>query len=157
MRRLHALLDVNVIIYALFGFLPESDYSRRVWEACRDGRIVGFITTTQLATVFSVAVRNLTRKNDPNRLTPTQAEKLAHEYVGKCLSLLNICIVDDEDVERAYNMPGTDYEDKLLLACAQRYRLDAIITWNGKDFNVVGRAIDILLPEQALRREGLLK
>jgi len=48
----------------------------------------------------------------------------------------------------ATNLPGSDFEDDLHIACAVEARLDAIVTRNPKDF--AGSPVPVLTPAELL-------
>ena len=47
-------------------------------------------------------------------------------------------------------MPGKDFEDNLVMACAELMELDAIVTRNKVDF--AGSTISVLTPSELLAR-----
>ncbi|MFI5461311.1 MAG: hypothetical protein ACHRXM_38400 [Isosphaerales bacterium] len=48
----------------------------------------------------------------------------------------------------ATNLPGSDFEGNLHIACAVEARLDAIVTRNPKDF--AGSSVPVLTPAELL-------
>lgn len=58
--------------------------------------------------------------------------------------------VDRQTLELATTLPGNDFEYNVLIACAVRAGVDAIVTRNGDDF--VHRPTPVLTPAELLAR-----
>jgi predicted nucleic acid-binding protein len=129
------LLDLNVVLDALLGREPWRAEADAIWDANRDGRIGGRVSAAALPTLFYV----IRKQEDVAR---------AHLAVANCLRSLEIVPVDRTTLEMATNLPGSDFEDNLQIACAVEARLDAIVTRNPKDFS--GSPVLVLTPAELL-------
>jgi hypothetical protein len=47
---------------------------------------------------------------------------------------VEIIDVTSEDIHNAFLLDGVDFEDDLQIVCAERAKMDYIVTRNGKDF-----------------------
>jgi len=70
--------------------------------------------------------------------------------VRVCLEAFEICTVDRRALERALEIPGSDFEDKLQIACAELAGLDAIVTRDREGFR--GASMPAWTPAEALER-----
>lgn len=106
-----------------------------IWSACEQGRLSGHLVASTLTDIFYIA----------HRITDLQH---AHAAVRVCLDTFAICPVDRAALEVARNLPGNDFEDNLLIACAMLAGLDSIVTRNQRDFQAA--SLTILSPTDLL-------
>lgn len=118
---MRVLLDVNVILDALLQRAPWRCDAEAILQADADGRLTCAATTHSLATVFY-----LSRK--------TIGTAGARTAVRQFLAALEILGVDEQTSRDADAMPGSDFEDNILIAAAVTHSFDAIVTRSSADF-----------------------
>ncbi|WP_129675853.1 PIN domain-containing protein [Candidatus Chloroploca sp. Khr17] len=118
---MNVLLDTNSVLDVLLDRAPFVVEASAVWDACDRGRLVGFLPASTLTDIFYIA----------RRTTDLARAQVA---VGLCLAAFAIAPVDRQTLEDATALPGHDFEDNLLVACAIRLGVAAIVTRNGADF-----------------------
>jgi predicted nucleic acid-binding protein len=94
-------------------------------------------TTLSLATIFYVG----------RRVVGTAAARAA---VQKYLAAFAILPIDKQTLLDADALPGSDFEDNILIAAAVAASLDAIVTRNGADFS--HSSIPVWDPAELLKR-----
>jgi predicted nucleic acid-binding protein len=119
---MRVLLDANILLDVLLDRQPWVDDSSRIWQACDDARIVGYLPASTLTDIFYVA----------RRTTDVVTAQIA---LGLCLAAFELCPVDRPTIEAAADLPGGDFEDNVQIACAVAAALDAIVTRNPNDFS----------------------
>ncbi|GIK43166.1 MAG: DNA-binding protein [Chloroflexota bacterium] len=129
------LLDTNVVLDVLLNREPWVIEAKALWQAHEDGNLVGYLTASTLTDIFYVA----------RRLTSLD---LAYRAIRLCFDTFEICPVDRQTLSLALNLPGTDFEDNLQVACARLTGLDAVVTRNSEDFK--DAPVAILSPAEVL-------
>ena len=119
---MHVLLDTNVLLDSILQRTPWNKEADAVLEAAALKQVTCGAATLSLATVFYVA-----RKVVGNAI--------ARAAVQKCLGAFTILPIDKQTLLNADAMPGSDFEDNILIAAAVTASLDAIITRNVADFS----------------------
>jgi predicted nucleic acid-binding protein len=119
-RVLRVLLDTNVVLDWLLDRKPWSDEALTLWQARDSGRLVTYIAASSLTDIFYIARRQI-------------GNTAALASVDQSL-VLEIASVDKAILLRARTLPGSDFEDNVVIACAEAERLDFIITRNLDDF-----------------------
>jgi predicted nucleic acid-binding protein len=117
---LRVLLDTNVVLDWLLDRKPWSDDALPLWQARDTGRLITYIAASILTDIFYIARRQI--GNDA-----------ALAGIDQSLAL-EVALVDKVTLLRARELPGSDFEDNIAIACAEAERLDFIITRNIDDF-----------------------
>ncbi len=139
-KPLKILMDTNIVLDV---FLPsrnvsaiELQNSNDVWQASDKRKIIAYISASSLTDIFYIAD---SRANNA----------LARQVVHTCLKSLRICTVDYATLDHADQLPGSDFEDNVQIACALRYGLDAIITRDRKFHSGI---VPLLTPTELLKQ-----
>lgn len=146
---MRALLDTNIILDAILGRVPWGTVASIIWAAAQARVIECFVTASSLTDIFFVSNQLLHR-------SPI-AGLDARQVVRRCLDSLAMIPVGRDDLERAYQLGGRDFEDDLQRACAEFYRLDAIVTRDRVGFR--GSVVPVYAPDafvQHLIQTGLV-
>lgn len=93
---------------------------------CEEHAVEGFVTASSITDIFY-----LTRKG-------VDSLEEAYEVIGNTLNLVKVLTVTDTDVSKAFEKKAHDFEDCLMATCALSNKCDAIVTRNGKDFEMFG-------------------
>ena len=118
---MNLMLDTNVIIDYIARRQPWYQDVEQIWERLRTGADRGYVSASALTDIYFITKRIL---NDA----------VALKAVTLCDNSLTICVVDRSTIRRALALRGSDFEDNVVIACAERENLDAIITRNRHDF-----------------------
>ena len=132
---MRVLIDTNVALDVILERHPWLEYSKGVWDACHELKIVGHLVATSLTNLFYVS----------RRIIGTDK---ARAGVHTCLATFEIIAVGRSELEQADAMTGSDLEDNVSLACALAAKVDAIVTRDPKGF--AGSTIPVLTPAELL-------
>lgn len=134
---MRVLFDTNVVLDVLLKRDPWVVDSQALWQAVDEGRLTAYLPASSLTDIFYVA----------RRLTDIARAKQA---VQICLDAFEIGLVDRSVLERAQMLSGSDFEDNVLIACAELNGLEAIVTRDPDDF--AGSTVSVWSPAQCRRR-----
>jgi predicted nucleic acid-binding protein len=134
---MRVLLDVNVILDAMLQRPPWRQEADAILQAAARGQVSCAATTLSLATIFYVG----------RRMVGAAAARAA---VRQFLAAFDILPIDKQTVVNADALPGSDFEDNILIAAAAAASLDAIVTRNVADFS--HSPIPVFEPAELLRR-----
>jgi predicted nucleic acid-binding protein len=132
---MRVLFDTNLLLDVLFSRQPHAQDSNALWKAHEAGTIEAFLTATSLTNIFYVA----------RRLAGIEK---ARESIILCLNTFDICTVDREALELAASKRGTDFEDDVQIACAERDGLEAIVTRDRDGFSAA--SLPVYTPAELL-------
>jgi predicted nucleic acid-binding protein len=131
-----ALFDTNVVLDWVLNRKPWSDDAIPLWQASDAGKLIIYVPASVLTDIFYV-VRH---ERDAN------AARMAVSFT---LSICAIVPVHGRLLSRAYSLNGKDFEDDIVIACAEAARLDVIVTRNPRDFQ--NSPIRVLEPAELVR------
>ncbi len=134
---MHLLFDTNVLLDVLLAREPWADVATALWRANDEGRLVGYVVASALTDIFYIA----------RRLTDVDR---ALEAVRLCMMAFEVCPVERATIERALGLRGRDFEDNIVIACAEMMGLDGIVTRNEADFT--HSPVPVWSPTEALAR-----
>ena len=134
---MRVLLDTNVLLDAILQRSPWHNEADAILQAEQQGQVDCAVATLSLATVFYVA----------RKVVGTATARAA---VQKSLAAFIILPVDRQALLDVDAMPGSDFEDNILIAAASAALLDAIITRNVADF--AHSPIPVWEPGELLKR-----
>ncbi len=114
------LIDTNVILDDILERVPKAEGARKISQLVTDGLVNGYLTANCLTDIFYVVskVRN---------------EVIARKTIKNLLLSFIVISVDGEDCQKAIDLPMWDFEDALVVACADKASLNYILT-NDNDF-----------------------
>jgi len=118
---IRVLLDTNVLLDAILQRPPWHKDADAIIQASALGQVGCAATTHALTTVFYVSRKVVG--------TPT-----ARTAVHQALSAYTILPIDKQTLLDADALPGTDFEDNVVIAAAVIAAVDAIVTRNVADF-----------------------
>lgn len=118
---MRVLFDANVLLDVLLNRQPWSLDSSAVWTLSDEKQIDGYIAASTFTDIYYIARRI---KDIPS----------AFQAIQICLTAFDICTVDKSTIMQAHALPGNDFEDNVLTACATLSSMDAIVTRNPNDF-----------------------
>src|SRR5947207_6793357 len=102
---MRVLLDTNIILDVLLERSPFVEDAKKIWRAIEEGQLVGYIAASITTDIFYIVRKQV------------GAEK-ARQAVQICLDTFEFCPIDQETIKSAATLPGSDFEDNVLIACA---------------------------------------
>ena len=134
---MRVVVDSNVILDVLQNRQPFVSYSSKVLRLAETNRIMAYITANSITDIYYILRRFLRDK-----------EKL-YTSMETLLQLIRIINVTAEDVRSAFHPYVVNFEGELISVCAEREKMDYIITRNTKDF--LESSVQAIAPEDFLR------
>jgi len=117
---MNALIDTNVILDDILDRAPSAEDARKISQLVTHGIIQGHITANCLTDIFYIVSKN-------------RSEAVARKTVKNLLLVFSVVSVNGDDCQDAIDLPMRDFEDALVMVCAEKANLDYIIT-NDRDF-----------------------
>lgn len=130
------IIDNNVIIDVFQNRKPFVKFSSRILRLAETKQIKGYITANSITDIHYVLKRSLKDK-----------QKL-YTAIDILLKLVDIIDVTAKDVRKAFHLGIRDFEDELICVCAERIKIDYVITRNTKDFT--NSSVPAITPEDFL-------
>src|SRR5262245_54426975 len=131
------LLDTNVVLDSVLQRPPWHKEADDILQAAGLGQLTCAATSLTVAMVFYVARKAV-------------GIARARAAVQKCLGGLKILPIDKQSLVDADAMPGTDFEDNIIIAAAVTASLDAVVTRNLAHFSHC--PIPVWEPAELLKR-----
>ncbi len=122
------LLDTNVIVDVLQRRKPWFSDGQKIFYAIANNQITGCITTKEAADIHFFSRKQFT--NEEN------VDSKARQVVAKLYALFELIDTLGIDCQNALAIENNDYEDAIMIECAKRAKLDAIVTRNPDHFRV---------------------
>ncbi|MDL2291374.1 PIN domain-containing protein [Desulfovibrio sp. OttesenSCG-928-F20] len=110
-----ALLDTNVVLDALASRKPFCEQAEKIFMLVAEEKIQGFITANSLTDIYYLIRKGVT-------------EATARDTLRNLLQLFSVVGITENDCVAALDLLITDYEDALLVVCAEKAAIDCIIT-----------------------------
>lgn len=115
------LIDTNIVLDVLLYRKPFSDSSAVLFKLAEQGRIEAFLTSNSVTDIVYI-------------LRKTYKIETIKENLLIMFGFIKILNVSSSDVINAFEMKATDFEDAVIMQCANRVNADYIITRNMGDF-----------------------
>jgi predicted nucleic acid-binding protein len=114
------MIDTNVILDDILNRTPNAENSRKVSRLATDGLLNSYLTANCLTDIFYI-------------VSKSRNEATARKTIRNLLLTFAVVSVDGEDCQRAVDLPMGDFEDALVVVCAEKADLNYIVT-NDKVF-----------------------
>jgi len=114
------MIDTNVILDDILSRTPNVENARKISRLATDGLVGAYLTANCLTDIFYVV-----RK--------CRNEDIARKTIRNLLLSFNVVGVNGQDCQMAIDLPLEDFEDALVVVCAEKVALNYIIT-NDKEF-----------------------
>ncbi len=132
------VIDNNVILDVFQNREPFVQFSSKVLRLVETKQVKGYVTANSITDIHYVLNRSLKDK-----------EKV-YDAIDTLLQLIDIIDVTAKDVRKAFHPDVIDFEDELISVCAERVKIDYIITRNTKDF--INSPVPAINPEDFLTK-----
>lgn len=130
------LLDTNVILDAITARKPWKDVAQQIILLVAEEKIEGFITANCITDIYYIARKSL---------SDTDARE-ALRNLFLVFSVVDLC---GTDCKGALDVKIEDYEDAVVVICAQKARIEYIIT-RDEDFLQSGSKPSAISPQAFL-------
>ena len=117
---MNALIDTNVILDDILDRVPNAETAREISQLVTDELVNGYLTANCLTDIFYV-------------VSKSRNETVARKTIKNLLLSFSVVSVDGQDCLTAIDLPMSDFEDALVVVCAEKAALNYIIT-NDKGF-----------------------
>ena len=135
---MRVLLDTNVIIDVLQKRKPWFAAGQKIFYAIANKQIDGCITTKQAADIHFFSRKQFVGQEN--------VDAKARQVITKLYALFDLIDTLAMDCMNAIAIDNNDYENAILIACAARVKLDAIITRNPDHFKL--SPVSVFSPEK---------
>jgi hypothetical protein len=115
------LVDTNIILDVLLNRKPFSVSSAALFKLAEQGRIEAFLTSNSVTDIVYI-------------LRKTYKIETIKENLLIMFGFIKILNVSSSDIINAFEIKTTDFEDAVIMQCANRINADYIITRNMDDF-----------------------
>jgi putative PIN family toxin of toxin-antitoxin system len=114
------MIDTNVILDDMLNRAPNAEIARKISQLVTDKYVNGYITANCLTDIFYIVSKS---RNDV----------IARKTIRNLLLLFTVVSVNGQDCQKAIDSFMRDFEDALVVVCAEKMALNYIVT-NDKDF-----------------------
>ena len=132
------VFDSNVIIDAVACREPFNKEAEEILLLSSQEIIKGYLTSNSITDIFYVIRRNL-------------SESQAKDIIRSIMYSLDVIEVNGSDCWEALNMTISDFEDALIVTCAEKIKVDYIIS---RDISLtkIDSTTPIILPSEFLKK-----
>ncbi|MFV9510472.1 PIN domain-containing protein [Tepidibacillus sp. LV47] len=132
------IIDNNVILDVFHNREPFVQFSANVLRLVETKQLKGYITANSVTDIHYILNRSIKDK-----------QKL-FTVLDTLFKLVEIIDVTSKDIKKAFRPEVDDFEDELIIVCAERANIDFIVTRNPKDFK--NSPIPAITPEDFLTK-----
>ena len=117
---MNIMIDTNVILDDILNRGSNADTAQKISRLATDNLVKCYITANSITDIFYIVSKSLN-------------EIAARKIIRNLLLSFDVVGVDGEDCRLAIDLPMGDFEDALVVVCAEKAALDYIVT-NDKGF-----------------------
>jgi predicted nucleic acid-binding protein len=128
-------LDTNVMLDFLGERIPFYDSIARVLSFLESNKFTIIVSPISYATVSYF-------------LSKSEGDRIAVEKLRKFKVISDVCIIDEQTIEKGLNSDFSDFEDALQFYNAVESNCDIILTRNAKDFKKA--TLPVMSPDEFL-------
>jgi predicted nucleic acid-binding protein len=128
-------LETNVMLDFLGERIPCYDSIARVLSFLESNKFTIIVSPIPYATVSYV-------------LSKSEGDRIAVEKLRKFKVISDVCIIDEQTIEKGLNSDFSDFEDALQFYNAVEFNCDIILTRNAKDFKKA--TLPVMSPDEFL-------
>jgi predicted nucleic acid-binding protein len=128
-------LETNVMLDFLGERIP-----------CYDSiaRVISFLESNK----FTIIVSPISYAIVSYFLSKSEGDRIAVEKLRKFKVISDVCIIDEQTIEKGLNSDFSDFEDALQFYNAVEFNCDIILTRNAKDFKKA--TLPVMSPDEFL-------
>lgn len=117
------LIDTNIVLDVLMNRKPFSKHSSEIFKHAEQGHIEAFLTSNSVTDIVYILRKTYDKEIIKNNLL----------IMFRFIKILN---VSSSDILNAFNINASDFEDAVIMQCANRIKADYIVTRNPDDFKM---------------------
>lgn len=117
---MNVMIDTNVVLDDILSRGANAEYARKISRFVTDGFINGYLTANCLTDIFYIVSKH-------------RDETIARKILKNLLLSFMVVSIDGRDCQKALDLPMKDFEDALVVVCAEKANLHYIVT-NDKGF-----------------------
>ena len=136
---MNALIDTNVILDDILSRAPNDEAARKISHLVTDEEIGGYLTANSLTDIFYVVAK-------------VRDKDVARTVIRNLLLNFEIVSVDGQDCQRAIDSQMSDFEDALVVVCAEKAALDFIVTNDNKFLGEAVISVPTIKPTEFISR-----
>ena len=121
LKPLRVLVDTNILLDQLLQRTPWFEQAQPFWQAHDNGQIKAFFPASSLTDIYYIGSKRM-------------GKDASRKGIEWCLQELGIISVTYSTLQAAYTINGPDFEDDLIIACAQKGQCDYIVTRDATGF-----------------------
>ena len=133
---MNVVVDTNVAIDYLLNRAPLATDAKKVMSLVAGDEVKGYLTGNSVADIFYLTDKHM-------------GGEAAHKAIRLLLKQFSVIGVDGEVCLAALDKPIDDFEDALVVVCAENANLDYIIT-NDKEFLSLDLPVPAISPADFL-------
>lgn len=134
------VFDANVIIDAVASRQPFCEEAEEILLMVSERKFAGYLTANSVTDIFYVVRRSL-------------PEVETREIIRAILYSMDVIEVGGADCWQALNLPLEDFEDALLVACAEKISADYIIS-RDRAFAKAVSPVTVISPTEFLSKSN---
>ena len=134
---MNALIDTNVILDDILNRMPNADTARKISRLATDGHVNGYLTANCLTDIYYIVSKNLNIST-------------AKKIIKNLLMTFTVVSVDGQDCLKAIDFPMQDFEDALVVVCAEKAALNHIVTNDASFLGAVNLSVAAITPADFL-------
>ncbi len=115
------LFDTNIVLDVLLAREPHVSASAAAWTIVENNRAQGVLAGHAVTTIYYILRKQL---GDPK----------TRQILTALLGVFEVAAVNKEVIEKAFSLPGGDFEDAVVAIAAQASRCDFIVTRDPSGF-----------------------
>jgi predicted nucleic acid-binding protein len=131
------MIDTNIVLDDILNRVPNADAAHKVSRLVTDGTVNGYLTANCLTDIFYI-------------VSKCRNDDIARKVIRNLLLTFSVVSVDGGDCRMVIDFPMSDFEDALVVVCAEKANLAYIIT-NDRSFqNVADSSVSVISPADFL-------
>jgi len=133
------MIDTNVILDDILVRAPNAQSARKISRLVENGSINAYVTANSITDIYYIVSKY---KND----------EIARKVIRNLLTTYNVIGIDGQDCLSALDLPLSDFEDSIVVVCAEKAALDYIVTNDTEFLSTMGLRVPAISPDGFLSK-----
>ena len=112
---MNIMIDTNIVLDDVLNRTPNAECARKIISLAESGEVNAYITANSVTDIFYIVSKH-------------KGEDIARKVIRNLLVTFGIVSVDGQDCLQALDLPLSDFEDAIVVVCAEKASLDCIVT-----------------------------
>ena len=112
---MNIMIDTNIVLDDILNRTPNAECVRKIISLVESGELNAYITANSVTDVFYIVSKH-------------KGDDIARKVIRNLLVTFGIVSVDGQDCLQALELPMSDFEDALIVVCAEKASLEYIVT-----------------------------